>query len=339
MVRQADLINTTIVIPVAKYHKDIVNKAISSAEAQTVPCAIVVFIDENNKGAGFARNRGLDSVKTEYVVFLDADDIIEPNFVEMCLSVIKPNHYVYTDWFIDNDIIKAPEPCILWTQKTFHVVTTLMRTEDIQRIGGYDELLPGAEDTDAGLRLRLSGICGIRLPMPLFHWGDGGLRSKDLRASGKEAVVLAYFNERYGGHQLMGCCGDYNLPTAPGNDPQPGWVLVQALWAGNRQEWGRVTGILYPRSGNLKTLYIDPRDAEAMPDKYRVVQSGQAANGVVLQPQYQPRNDWQHVANAVFGGAQPSAPQQPSTGSPIEYKPLANQNSKQDILSKVKGAK
>lgn len=327
--------NVTVVIPVAGYHSEIAARAIASVEAQTVPCEIVVVPDTSAKGAGWARNRGLESVNTDYVVFLDADDEIAPDFVETCLNAITPSHYVYTDWVVDGQHIAAPDPCVLWTKKTFHVVTTLMRTEDIRRIGGYDELLPGAEDTDLGLRLRLSGVCGIRIPAPLFNWGDGGLRSKDLRASGKEAVVLAYFNERYGGYQLMGCCGDYNLPTSPGNDPQPGWVLVQALWAGNRQEWGRVTGILYPRSGNLKTLYIDPRDAEAMPDKYRVVQSGQAANGVVLQPQYQPRNDWQHVANAVFGGAQPNAPQQPAS-SPIEYKPLANQNSKQDILSKVK---
>lgn len=326
--------NTTIVIPVAKYHKSIVEKAILSAESQTVSCDIVVFVDEQEKGAGYARNRGLDSVKTDFVVFLDADDTIEPEFVETCLAAIKPNHYVYTDWLVDGHHIHAPEPCVVWTRKTYHVVTTLMYTSDIRRIGGYDELLPGAEDTDAGLRLRLSGICGIRIANPLFIWGDGGLRSTELRASGREATVLAYFNERYKEYPLMGCCGDnVNTHNSPGNEPLEGDVLVQALWAGNRREWGRATGRLYPITGNMKTLYIDPRDAALMPDKYRIVQSEQTVNGVVLQPQYQPRSDWQAVANTIFGGGQHITP---TATSPVEYKPMQNQRAKADTVKAVK---
>lgn len=133
----------------------------------------------------------------------------------------------------------------------------------------------------------------------------------------------------------MGCCGDNNgQHNTPGNEPQPGWVLVQALWAGNRQEWGRATGILYPRSGNLKTLYIDPRDAAAMPDKYQIVTQGQASNGVILQPQYQPRTDWQNVANTVFGGAQQPTQQ---ASQPIEYKPLQNARGKADVVKGLQG--
>lgn len=56
--------NVTVVIPVAGYHSEIAARAIASVEAQTVPCEIVVVPDTSAKGAGWARNRGLESVNT-----------------------------------------------------------------------------------------------------------------------------------------------------------------------------------------------------------------------------------------------------------------------------------
>jgi glycosyltransferase involved in cell wall biosynthesis len=67
-------------------------------QAQTVDCAIETLVDYGGRGAGWARNRLLERVSTPFVVFLDADDYIEPNFVERCLAVWQPGRYVYTDW-------------------------------------------------------------------------------------------------------------------------------------------------------------------------------------------------------------------------------------------------
>lgn len=135
----------------------------------------------------------------------------------------------------------------------------------------------------------------------------------------------------------MGCCGnEVNTHNQPGNEPQSGDVLASAVYMGNRREWGRVTGRLYPYTGNGKLLYVDPRDIEAAPQHWQAVTQAKQVNGVVLQPQYQPRNDWQTAANAIFGGAQQVSPAQ-GAGSPVEYKPLANPRSKSDVLKLVKG--
>lgn len=328
--------NLTFVIPVGAYHRDIAERAIASVKAQTVPCALVVIHDAQGKGAGWARNRGLEQVTTPYVSFLDADDVVMPQFAEACLGVIEPSKYVYTDWDVDGQTREAPSPCDVWTKKTYHIVTTVMHTDDVLRIGGYDELLPGAEDSDFGVRLRLSGVCGIRLPFPLFAWGDQGTRSRSLRASGKEATVQAYMAERYGGYSLMGCCGD-NHPTntEPGNVPEPGDVLAQAIYQGNRRERGLASGRLYPNTGNGKLLYMDARDIEVAPHMWRRVTETKQVNGVVLKPQYQPSQDWQSVAQQIYGGGQASAP----ATSPVEYKPVVNSRTRSDVLNAVKGAK
>ena len=46
----------------------------------------ITVISQNNQGAGAARNRGLDYVSGDYIVFVDSDDYIEPQYFEL-LSV------------------------------------------------------------------------------------------------------------------------------------------------------------------------------------------------------------------------------------------------------------
>ena len=164
----------TFVIACAGYHRDIVHQAIASIQAQTVPCDHMVMYDEDGHGAGYTRNRGLDQVKTPYVAFLDADDVIDTRFAELCLGVLDhyaSSHtdvrYAYTDWLgLHNVAHKAPDPCEAWTNKTFHLVTTVIPTEKARIIGGFDEQLQGAEDADFYIRLRLSGVCGLHINAP-----------------------------------------------------------------------------------------------------------------------------------------------------------------------------
>ncbi len=56
---------------------------------------------KQNAGVGAARNTGLDHVSGEYICFMDADDWIEPDFLEQFMKHIEPgealvifNHYV-----------------------------------------------------------------------------------------------------------------------------------------------------------------------------------------------------------------------------------------------------
>lgn len=43
-------------------------------------------IHQNNKGGGAARNRGLDTAKGKYLMFLDSDDRFEPNMIEKAVE-------------------------------------------------------------------------------------------------------------------------------------------------------------------------------------------------------------------------------------------------------------
>lgn len=324
----------TIIIPVGPAHEHIFHEAVQSAEAQTVPCEIIVIHDRNGKGAGHARNRGLEQVQTEFVTFLDADDVIDPHFAEICLGILgqyraagnTDARYLYTDWYgVGNQRHIAPSPCDAWTNNTAHLVTAVVPTDRARLIGGFDEVMTGVEDADFYVRLRLSGVCGLHVEAPLVSYREGGQRSVTARASGAELAAKQYMTQRYGRY-AMGCCGDTAQgPTGPSNQPQSGDVLAQAQWQGNRQERGRATGRLYERTSFPKTVYVSPDDIAAAPQHWkRVANTAQAATGVVLQPQYAPVSDWQHMANAVFGGGTPAQP----AGQSIEYKPNRTQRDK-----------
>lgn len=52
---------------------------------------IVLLQSEVNRGSAHARNMGLDIAKGRYVTFLDADDLLDPNYLESQLKFIEKN--------------------------------------------------------------------------------------------------------------------------------------------------------------------------------------------------------------------------------------------------------
>jgi hypothetical protein len=259
----------TIITPIAPYHLELSAQAIAAVRAQTIPVVHLAAVDEAGRGPAVLRNELLASVETEYVIFLDADDTINAAFAERCLSFALPDRYVYVDWY-EGDLIKYAPDCP-WTDGTWHPITTLIPTEWVHRVGGFDETLTGAEDTQLYLKLCTSGCCGRHLPFPLFHYGEAGRRARQFIQSPAYHQTMERFTIEFGGKQVA-CCGN-NVPMdeKPVNEPEPGDVLVQAVWSGNRMERGMHSGRLYPRTGNGKQVYVDPRDAQAQPHLWRLV--------------------------------------------------------------------
>ena len=251
--------DATIIVTIGPYHQHFADRAIDNARAQTWPTTVVTAYDEKGLGPGRARNMALGLVDTNFVVFLDADDLIEPEFVAKCLRVWKPGHYVYTDWREGDNIITAPD--CPWQQGTRNVITTLLPTLAAKR-ARFDETLPGAEDRDFYLNLMSNGTCGIHLPEPLFLYGIGGKRGTDFHARRDRDAIFSKINERY--ENVADCCGGgkAGVTAVVLEGKQDGDIEVVAMWGGNKDILGPMTARKYPRVGNRKHFFAAMPDVE-----------------------------------------------------------------------------
>jgi glycosyltransferase involved in cell wall biosynthesis len=141
-----------------------------------------------------ARNAGIREVNTDLVVFLDADDRLDPAFLERCLEVMPEDwmhHFVYTHFrrFGGSDAVhEAPAyDRTELARENYIAPTTLLPRAEVAR-NGYDESLTiGLEDWDLYLTLAGQGIEGVLVDEPLFLYrihGDGvtwRLRRRPLR--------------------------------------------------------------------------------------------------------------------------------------------------------------
>lgn len=266
----------TVVIPYAPAHAGIVDRAVASVHRQTVPTEIVLMRDEARNGVAWARNEGVRRSETPLVAFLDADDILEPTYTERMVAVWEPQHYVYCDMYHGSDKrLRQTKDCFDAMRDRRHAVTCVISVRDFWQAGGFDEDLLKAEDVDFWFRCHARGIRSKRCPYPLFHY----TRSDSIRAREHRSAVGPILQDiyiKYGsqGVQYMGCCGDDTKIEGQimGTQEQQHDILVRMTWGGNRTHTGKATGRSYPRNGNNKLGWVDPRDQQASPELYQIVE-------------------------------------------------------------------
>lgn len=272
----------SVVIPVGPYHAHLAQRAMQSVLSQTERCALVVSRDTERHGAGWARNQGLEQVETPYVLFLDADDWLEPDAAAVLLTAAKaaPDRYVYPDWYVGNRAVVANDCCYCLPEYSGHLVTALVPTDWLREIGGFDESLPFLEDTDLWLKLRWVGKReGLHVGKALLHYAPDGQRSAQAYYRKENFVSRTAYGDRvrdkilarYQGVTMAGCCVNRTdvLAIAPGAR-MPSDVLALALWRGNRSVIGKKSGRTY-KGGNNRRVWVDPRDIQAAPGQWRRV--------------------------------------------------------------------
>ena len=147
-----------------------------------------IAVRQVNGGLSAARNTGLKATKTDYVVLLDADDKVHPEFVAECLKVgYDSDKYVYSDTFTwhsngSTAVVEMPDfSCEDLIKRHQHACTILIPRKWLEEIGNYDESMKqGWEDYELALRLVKAGHCGLRVAKPLFYyrWRENSMRQQ-----------------------------------------------------------------------------------------------------------------------------------------------------------------
>jgi len=263
-VYQYDRPLVSIVIPVGKGHEQEVFNALDSIEAQTYRnWEVIVAWDSDTehdftaypyvkvvktgsgKGAGYSRNRGAEKAVAPFLVFLDADDQLAPEFFEKSLVVFqKYKSIVYTDYvnsvvtneeglrnFEQNDIIKynkRTQVAMIGGQSSdydceraqrqpskdmFHwcLVTCLIPKVWHDNIGGFDEWMESFEDVLYHWVMARKGYCYTRLPEQLvnyrMHTGTRREKASIYTEQGRKVAkkMLQYSKQVLEEIEPMGC--------------------------------------------------------------------------------------------------------------------------------------
>ncbi len=104
-----------------------------------------------NKGVSASRNEAFNESKEEYILFIDADDVLPENYLEEMLETIKTCDVAYPDVLLwcywgeepkANRFHKSPKNITLNSLKKFNkvVVPSLMRSKVFKTIGGFIDL-------------------------------------------------------------------------------------------------------------------------------------------------------------------------------------------------------
>lgn len=77
---------------------------------------ITILCNEQNRGVAHSRNRGIDQATGKYIMFIDSDDWIEPNTLEIVLNAFKEantNSIIFDGYYFDQDMQKRRSGSIL----------------------------------------------------------------------------------------------------------------------------------------------------------------------------------------------------------------------------------
>jgi glycosyltransferase involved in cell wall biosynthesis len=223
-----------IVIPCFNYGR-YVREAVESALAQTVSSLEIIVVDDGstdpetrrvldaladlprvrivrqpNQGLPTARNTGVLLARSEYVCCLDADDTVEPTYVEMAIAVLEADRSV---GFVCSWVRLFGDEVGIWKTRDFDIDDALIenhtaagavfRRDDWLAVGGYrPDMRQGYEDWDFWLRIAALGRRGRVVRTPLFNH----------RRHGRTMTYQAHAKRR----QIIGTMHDHN-PLILGN--------------------------------------------------------------------------------------------------------------------------
>jgi hypothetical protein len=227
----------SIIIPCGSRHADLVRTAAASVAWQSLAhlCETIIACDGGavvppmdnvtilasdgeRHGPAHTRNRALAAARGAFTLPLDADDYLLPRAVENLLREYGRGGagYVYGDTYtLERDgryMLRAAPDYVQDHMRRYniHVVTALTPTRHWRAVGGWDEGVDAWEDWSGHLRLAIAGVCGRRLPQPVFTYrvyeGDRMTQFYGGAPELMERVLVRYRNSN-GEIPMSACCG------------------------------------------------------------------------------------------------------------------------------------
>jgi hypothetical protein len=139
-----------------------------------------LYIYQENKGRGGARNTGLKKAQGEYIAFLDADDLWLPEKLKIQINYLKAHPelaFVFSDFIVISSSGEKIRHIGGFKKDLLHLIqenfiptlTVVAKKECFEKVGFFNETLPYAEDYEMWLRITQSYSLGY-LPQVLAKY-------------------------------------------------------------------------------------------------------------------------------------------------------------------------
>lgn len=151
---------------------------------------------KTNLGPSGARNYGAKHASGKYLVFLDADDKLSPEYVSDCMKALADNpsaDFAYTDMQMfgrETHIHKAMpfDAEYLKREGNYINIAALVDKHKFIEVGGFKKL-PAFEDWDLWLRMVMSGSVGAYVSKPLYYYRRHQGSRDDMTEPQKQEII------------------------------------------------------------------------------------------------------------------------------------------------------
>jgi GT2 family glycosyltransferase len=138
----------------------------------------ILYISKPNGGLPSARNAGIAAATGEYVLFLDADDMLHEDALAWLVEAMagRHDHLAFMGWrLFENDPLKDERPDHLPEAKTITLSYLIQQNpapvhaflcprQLVCQVGCFEESLRSCEDWDLWIRLLLAGAKVVTVP-------------------------------------------------------------------------------------------------------------------------------------------------------------------------------
>ncbi len=131
----------------------------------------IIYHYQENQGLSSARNAGIKLAHGDYLLFLDADDIIAEDMLRIMLKAMEDNHKFIATVCKHKYFTETPDTCHEEQDLTFQIIkhgdllhhnlmpinSVLFKSEVFAKVGLFDPKLTSLEDWDFHLRATMIG--------------------------------------------------------------------------------------------------------------------------------------------------------------------------------------
>ena len=214
----------SIIIPCYNSGK-ILDRAVSSVQNQTWKnCEVIIVNDgsndkvtlnllskmkgvkvlnQSNQGLSSARNKGIENATGNFVLFLDSDDYVRSDAVEIMINKVKNFEFSYAFCDIQLRGKKTGNRIKYYNffEQLFinHIPYFILIKKDIiKQIGAYDTNMKyGYEDWELNIRLAKNGFFPIRVEETLFFYNVSSNGMLNSVSKTKHMQILNYIKKKH----------------------------------------------------------------------------------------------------------------------------------------------